>query len=607
MKLSNIVHLDSYRGRKDLRLRQTLALHGHDPDRSKVLLQIWRAMSLVGADRGAVLWLDEYGPGLAHAYALLDLAVDRPRRLISPVPLRGAWDAGVPGLLDIASAQGRLGVDSGGIKSVSAVALGSDGPRSWFLYLDSLTPRPALSEELAGELMFVAGECASLLLHKDLEQSVEFRPALSPGGVLPGEVGEPFAGWPVLQDIEGRRGDKEASARIATRFLVARVIRGLIEDELVVDADSLGYQVNGVRKELEGHDSKEPEFRVWERVLAAVELLDLDELQAAVLEWGGIVEGIGHLNGALELHALAYELAAAGGAVNAAIDAARFRGRVFRKMANWEQAVHWYGVAEGIARESVSHGKLAVVLDGLANAHRDRGNLPKARELLGQVLELGAREDDRYAQAIGHHDLMTVEKEAKNRKEAILHGWKAVQAYDSTDGRLFALFDLAGVLRERGDLSASWDAYSIVAAQVETFEYKVLSIDAKALIAAQGGHRTRHDELRAQVDALGWDEEGASVVMKGQIFLYRGLACRALGQWSEGDKWITRALSFAEEHALNKIIFDAEAALRESAPAEMSAVGASGPSMEAGGTDVQEVRQGLRQMREALAGVGSAL
>jgi tetratricopeptide (TPR) repeat protein len=607
MKVPNIVYLESYRGRKDIRLRQTLALNGHDPERSKVLLQIWRAMSLLGADRGAVLWLDEYGPGLAHAHALLDLASDRPRRLISPVPLRAAWDAGVPGLLDMASAAGRLGMDSEGIKSASAVALGSDGPRSWFLYLDSLTPRPALTEELAGELMFVAGECASLLLHRDLDHTADFRPSLSPGGAIPGEVSEPFAGWPVLQDIEGRRGDKEVSARIATRFLVARVIRGLVDDEFVTDADSLGYQVNGVRKELEAHGPEEPELRVWERVLAAVELLDHDELLAAVLEWGGVVEGMGHLSGALELHALAYELAVAGGVVNAAIDAARFRGRVFRKMANWDDAVHWYGVAERVAREASSHQKLAVVLDGLANAHRDRGNLPKARELLGQVLDLGIREDDRYAQAIAHHDLMTVEKEAKNRAEAVSHGWKAVHAYDSTDGRLFALFDLAGVLRENDDLRAAWDAYSVVAAQVETFEYKVLSLHAMALIAALRGYHARHDALRAQVDGLGWDKEGASAVMRGQVLLYRGLSCRALGNWKEGDNWITRALSFAEEHDLNKLIFDAEAALREDAPTTTPEVSAFGLSIETAGADVQEVRQGLRNMREALAGVGSAL
>ena len=607
MKLPNIVHLDSYRGRKDTRLRQTLALYGHDPERSRILLQLWRAVTLVGADRGAVIWLDEYGPGLAHAQALLDLASDRPRRLFSSAPLRAAWDAGIPGFLDMPDAPGRLGMDSDGIKSVSVVALGSDGPRSWFLYLDSLTPRPALSEEVAGELMFIAGECASVLLHRDLDRGTKVRASLGGEVPVPLEAGEPFAGWPVLQDIEGRRGDQEASARIATRFLVARVIRGLVEDEFVVDPDALGYQVNGVRRELESQGENEPELRIWERVLAAIELLDHDELLAAVLEWGGIVEGMGHFSGALELHALAYELAVAAGSVDAAADAARFRGRVFRKLAEWDDAIHWYGVAERVARESRSSTKLAVVLDGLANAYRDRGNLPRARELLGQVLTLGVQEDNRYAQAIAHHDLMTVEKEANNLRDAILHGWKAVHGYDSRDGQLFALFDLAGVLRENNDLSAAWDAYSVVSAQVETFEYKLLSLDAMGLIAALRGQEARHDALRAQVDRMGWNEEGASAVVQGQVLLYRGLSCNALGQTGEGGKWLTRALAFAEGHKLNKLIFVAEAALRPRDSAEAPGEGAELASDQAAGAELLEVHQGLLEMREALAGAGTAL
>jgi tetratricopeptide (TPR) repeat protein len=608
MKISNIVHLESYRCRKDNRLRQTMALYGHDPERSGILLQIWRAASLVGADRGAVIWLDEYGPGLAHPFALLDLASDRPRRLFSPIPLRAAWDAGVPGLLDMANAPGQLGRESEGIKSVSAVALGSDGPRSWFLCLDSLTPRPALSEEAAGELMFIAGECASILLHRDLDREITVRAPFGGEVSIPGEVGEPFAGWHVLQDIEERRGDQEASALISTRFLVARVIRGLVEDEFVVDPDSLGYQVKGVRKELESHQGREPEHKVWERVLAAIELLDHDELLAAVLEWGGIVEGMGHFSGALELHSLAYDLAVAVGSGEAAVDAARFRGRVFRKTARWDDAIRWYGVAETVARESQSSRKLAPVLDGLASAHRDRGNLPKARELLGQLLTLGVQDESLYAQALAHHSLMTVEKEADNLEEAVLHGWKAFHSHDSRKSQLYTLFDLAGVLRKKNELAAAWDAYSVVAAQVGTFEYVLLSLDAMALIAAQRGQGARYDTLRARVDGMGWDEQGASAVVQGQVLLYRGISCRALGRTQEGDAWITRALSFAEEHGLNKLIFDAEAALQPRESGEISESWA--PQEESGqatSADVQEVHQSLQEMREALVGAGSAL
>ena len=604
MELSNIVHLGSYRSRKDSRLRRTLALYGHDAEKSQILHQVWRALLLVGGDRGAVVWLDEYGPGLPHAFALLDLASDRPRRLFSPVPFASAWEAGVPGLLDLPDAESRLGRDYGGVRSVSAVSLGSDGPRSWFLVVDSLTPRPTLSPQAAGEFMFIAGQCASIVLHRDLDQqgSAGAR-ARSPSAANPGEH---FAGWPVLGDIEGVQGDEAASARIATRFLVARLIRAMVEEDLVMDPASLEHQVKGVRRELASQDGNEPERRVWERVLDAIERLDYEGLPSAVLEWGGLVEGMGHLHGAKEIHGLAYELAVTAGASGAAVDAARFLGRVARKLTLWEDAVYWYEVAKGVAEEAESKGRLALVLDGMANAFRDRGNLPRARELLMEVLTLGNDEKDRHAQAIAHHDLMTVEKLAGDLKEAVMHGWQAAQLYDSREGTLKAFFDLAGVLRESGEISAAWDAYSVVAAQVKSYDYRLLSLDGMAHIAALRGQEGRYDKLRARVDEMNWAE--ASPLPKAQILLYRGLSCRALGREEDAQGWLGRALGFAEKHKLAQLIFSAEAALGE--PAETGgAVEGWSPSLPGldPSPEVLEVRQGLRDQREAAAGAGGPL
>jgi hypothetical protein len=95
-----------------------------------------------------------------------------------------------------------------------------------------------------------------------------------------------FAGWHVLEDVEGLQGDEAASARIATRFLVARVIRALVDEDLVVDSASLTHQLKGVRREVEAQDPAEPERRAWERVLAAIEILDLDGLLSVLLERG---------------------------------------------------------------------------------------------------------------------------------------------------------------------------------------------------------------------------------------------------------------------------------------------------------------------------------
>jgi len=603
MSQTRIVHLESYRGRREVRYRLAVALHGHQPDRLAILEHLWRALALVGADRAAVVWVDEYGPALARPHTLLDLAAHRPRRFFSPVPLRTAWETRVPGLLDIPQTGGRWERLGEGIASSCAIAIGSDGPRSWFLVLDSLTPRQPLTDRVAGELMFLAGEVSAVVLHRELDLSANHRSKeLGDEQRFPlGAKRGSFSGWPVLKDLEGREKYREVSRKIGNRFLVARVVRGLVEDDLVASQESLCHQIDGVREELGSDLEQDPEAAVWDEVLRAAVGSDHLALTTALLDWGRVVEGQGHFNGATEILAMAFELAKATGSPDEAVDAARFQGKIFRTQAEWARALAWYDVARGVAEESGNQRKLAAVLDGLANAHRDRGNLPQAREVLQEVMEIGKQNGDRYALAIAHHDLMTVDRLGGDLVSAIEHGWLAVRSYESRDGRLRALFDLAGVLRESGELSAAWDAYSVVVHQVQGTEARILALDALAFVAALRGDRPQYEALRGELDAERWEE--VPPVYRGQVLFYRGLSSRALGEEEEARAWLGKALAFAEEYGLNKLIFDSEAALEQRSDVPSSAtekpVFPDSPPEE-----ILGVRQGLREMREALAGAG---
>jgi tetratricopeptide (TPR) repeat protein len=383
---------------------------------------------------------------------------------------------------------------------------------------------------------------------------------------------------------------------IRMRFLVARVVQGLVEDELSVDPDVVDRQVDRVRRELDGPDGEALERGVWERVLLASVALDLEELSAAVLEWGRIVVDSGHVHGGEEILRMAFELARLSGLSLQALDAARFLGKSQRAGARWEEALAWYGVAEGIADDLGDTRKKALVLDGLGNTFRDRGNLPKARETLQEVLEIGRSTKDRYVRAVGHHDLMTVEKLSGNLVSAIHHGWQAVQSYDSNEGSLRALFDLCGVLREAGELRAARDGYSVVADEVAGFEYRVLALDALALIAAKEGDLSAYHSVRSRMEQHRWRE--LPPVYLGQVLFFRGLANRALGLEDKEREWLQEALAYAERHGLNKIIFDVERSLSEiseRAEAPASPLGKPEPF----GESISGVRSGLRELRRA--------
>ncbi len=209
MSQFEIVYLESYRKRRVARYRRAVALHGQDPERARVLELLWRALGIVGGDRGAVVWLDEYGPGLVHPHTLLDLGSDRPRRFFPSAPLRSAWESRIPAFWDLHNGNQNSGDLWGGVASSSLISLGSDGPRSWSLVLESPTPRPALSPTTTNELMFLAGEVASVILHQDLGVEGPKRRLIAGEALGSREPPEAFSGWAVLKDLEGRKREEE--------------------------------------------------------------------------------------------------------------------------------------------------------------------------------------------------------------------------------------------------------------------------------------------------------------------------------------------------------------------------------------------------------------
>jgi len=590
MANSTVLKLDDYRERRDLRLRLATSLHRADPGRGELVEHLARLAFLVQADRVATVWVDEYGPGLVHPHVVLDLLNDRPRRSFSIEPLRRAWENGVPGVQESSS----WSKGDGGSPWTLAVALGSDGNRSWFLVAEAVSPRAALSARLRDLVMFVAGECSAVVLHRDLDA------ALARSG-SEGRYARPrFAGWPILQDIEGREGDDRIGQRIAVRFIVARLPRLLVEDDLAIPLERLRQQAQRARDEADAKmvDMQEDdETRLWTEVLDAFEAGDIEALGTALLELGGSVEGQLHLHGATELYALAYEMFAACGLVTAAVEAARFAGRAQRRLARWDEAHRWYAVARDIAETATLDHKAAVVLDGVANIHRDRGNHPAAREVLHLAETFATRSGDRRAIASVHHGLLALEHVAGNLDEALAHGWKAAVTYTDSRDQVEALASLAGALIDAGELQAAEDAWSIVAHLADTEYYRIFSAEALAYVAALQGRRTEWAARAAASDARSWDS--GPEVAKAEVLLMRAQSHAALGAASEARRWARTCVEFAEAKGFSRTVFDAEKVVSGLDHPEMQreAPVASAPPR------TLEVRDGLHEMRRELVGV----
>jgi tetratricopeptide (TPR) repeat protein len=585
MSVAKVLRLDEYRERRTYRLRVAEALHRIEPLKHAIHCHLAKIAELSGADRVATVWVDEYGPGLIHPYVVLDQLCDQPRRAFSAEPLHEAWELGVPGAHD------RPFTSGSSIPSTLAVALGSDGTRAWFVLAESVLPRPLLDRQLRDRIMFLAGECASIVLHRDLDASHR----RGPDGKATA-----FAGWRILEDLDGREEDEVSSSRIARRFVVGRLVRMLVDDDLAAVPERVSDQVRRARSELLAHDASDDEHGEgvrWHRVLDALEQGRHEVLAAELVELADAVEAQGHSHGALELYRCAYDIAGALGASRQAVDAARLAGRLLRRQARWDEAGRWFDVTREIADAADLPDVAARALVGLAGIARETGNFPEARGGFSKALEKAEASGSTEVIALVHHSLLGLEHQAGNLPVALRHGWLALGTYQSEAGRTRCLAGLAGVLTDFGDLDAAEDAWAIVAASSEERYYQIFAHDGLAYLFALKGDSRRFELHAGQCDALGW-ESGASSA-KAEILHYRGLSYRALGQLDRAKEWLTRAVVFAEKHKYNRVLFKAEEALREIESQQAVS------DREAAPAAPLELREGLRAMRREAVGAGA--
>ena len=584
MPRAKVLRLEDYREKRTARVALARRFFGADHNLLAIFDHLTEVSSLCEADRVATVWIDEYGSGPVHPHVVLDQLADRPRRYFSSERLRRAWDVGVPGTID------ELADPNTALPATFAVSLGSDGTRAWFIVAESGSGRPLLQAEVRERLLFLAGECGALLLHSELDERL-----------TPEEEseGKGFAGWSILKDIEGRESDENAGRRIAQRFVVARVARMLADEGFVRAGERTAEQVRRARAELPAPPaSDDREAHLWFQTLHALEKTDVPALADLLVEFGQVVEREDHAYGAVELYGCAYEAATAIARPEVAARAAWYRARVLRRRAAWDEARHWYLVAQGIA-DAAGLAEIQVhVLVGLALIKRDLGNIPEARRELGAALPVAGACGVPDLLALVHHSLLGVEQIAGNVAGGLQHGWVAVSMYQDEERRTQCTASLAAALMEYGDLEAAEDAWSLVAQGSAESHYLTYAYDALAHISALRGDREGFRRHALRCDEMKWEEGARSV--KAEILQYRGLSYRALGDLEVARSWLQRAVDYAGKYGFNRVLFEAEAALDSLAAASSVSVQHSGPP-----AATREVREGLRSMRQALVTAGA--
>ena len=162
-----IIDLAEYARRKEADqepARATFAIWGGEGERARFALPLWRAAYLAGGSRASLVrWRvgaeGEEGGGL-EPLVVLDLASDPARTTVPEARVEPLLDAvGAPAL-------------SRSPEGVS-IYLGEREGRRWYLVVDHPTESGGAGEDELDDLYFLAGECAGLLFHRELDTHMD--------------------------------------------------------------------------------------------------------------------------------------------------------------------------------------------------------------------------------------------------------------------------------------------------------------------------------------------------------------------------------------------------------------------------------------------------
>jgi tetratricopeptide (TPR) repeat protein len=304
---------------------------------------------------------------------------------------------------------------------------------------------------------------------------------------------------------------------------------------------SLGRKSAGefLRGELRQAFGRRPSGSALAVLLAAA---DPERLSVALSDFGHDLEDSGNLREAAAVFVILYELALLRADADVGIDAARWAGRAFRKIADWPQALAWYGLARRLSEHEGDFLRLVRVLDGIGNTHRERGAFPKARQCYRdawKVAQVARNPIETANVALG---LMTVEREAGRWESAASFGWTALGLQSDRAERANLLLNIGTLLRDGGDLEAAERAYRVTAILAEASDVRLMARDALAYCAALAGDANAYAMLRPRA-------RGVPPYLRAQIGYFRGAALMALDD-PRARRVLRATERYAREHGL---------------------------------------------------------
>jgi tetratricopeptide (TPR) repeat protein len=364
---------------------------------------------------------------------------------------------------------------------------------------------------------------------------------------------------PFFEEIASRNeGTSEWHAAMAG-LVVLRLVDSRIEDgPRVVAADDWGLRA--VRNAVEEVDRNQKLCSILDGVVEILEsssILDMGVLAPRMMAYGQLLEYDSKWTLAADVYATIVAHTHPVEEADVATQAHLRRGFCLRQMGDLPASLAAYQTAGEIARTANDMVGVLRSRIGEAKAAIDRGNMPRAQEILEDTINRATEHNLDQVRSMALHDRSVVAYLSGEYELSIRLAYDALSISASARDRDRILNDIAASFQKLGVHSAARDAYLILAATAQEQYERWLATLNLMEIAADDGHELLFEQYRRSVDVD---------VLPPQLgvlyWLLGGLGYNRLGNFSEAQSYLERAVTFAEQNELYQFVFEADEALR---------------------------------------------
>ena len=274
------------------------------------------------------------------------------------------------------------------------------------------------------------------------------------------------------------------------------------------------------------------------------------------------------------------------------IDANMQYGYCARMLGKWDEAAVAYAQAGEIAvavgdivkvlRARVADAKLAI----------DRGNLPKAEEILDETIARASDPDGKLIEmkALAMHERAAVAVLRGEYETAIRFAYEALDGMTNPSSRDRVLSDIAAAFIELGVLSAARDALVVLAATAQEQYIRWAATVNLLEVAARERCEPVFEQYRRELSDV-----ALPVSLEASYYLTVGKGYAGFGRIESARAALGKAIDISLKHKFHQITHEAEAELQQ---LERSVRTVRKPSEYQPSERVEEIVAAIHDMRE---------